>query len=137
VTAMELGKPPVLEPEPALPEPVEAVPDAVDAGASLLAGLDATIATFSATGTLETASLTTADAAPEATAEVAGVDESAVSAGAEALAEPPDTAVAAPQDEGGWMTAGWTVWIGLHPGRVSRASPERPMSSVGVTIASM
>ncbi len=50
-------------------------------------------------------------------------------------AEPPSTALAAPQLDGGWMVAGWVLWIGLHPGRASTAVPDSPMSSAGETIS--
>ncbi len=50
-------------------------------------------------------------------------------------AEPPSTALAAPQLDGGWMVAGWVLWIGLHPGRASTALPDSPMSSAGETIS--
>lgn len=98
------------------PGPVEGVPVELDAWLS--AGLEATGATyaaldeavdtgfayFSVTATLEAMSLATVDAAPVAAVAVV-ISEVSLAAGGEPP-EPPETPVAAPHDDGGWMTAG-------------------------------
>ena len=95
---MELGEAPD-------PVPVEVLPDEGATSLGLVgAELDDGVASFSAAGTLEATLL--AVEAPIAAAEVAVLYEAALWDPAGAGAEPPLTALAAPQLDGGWMVAG-------------------------------